>query len=138
MECKKLPSFQLNTKEDADNRINELTNIYVTCLQESSTPKFKPPPIRFPQHIKDAIKLRNYYRRRWQRTRDPEFLRLYYRSLTDVREAITVFTQQRWQDDIEALTPESTSLWKNVPSYADNITTFRPCRVPTAELLIPL
>ncbi|GIZ01321.1 hypothetical protein CEXT_434271 [Caerostris extrusa] len=45
MECKKLPSFQLITKEDADNRISELTNIYVTCLQESSTPKFKPPPI---------------------------------------------------------------------------------------------
>ncbi|GIX94761.1 RNA-directed DNA polymerase from mobile element jockey [Caerostris darwini] len=112
MDNKKLPSFSLKTSADADDRIQELSTVYLTCLQESPSPKFKPPPKRLPQHIKDTIKLRNYYRRRWQRTRDPEFLRHYYKSLIDIREAITVFTQQRWQDDIEALTPESTSLWK--------------------------
>ncbi|GIY58825.1 hypothetical protein CDAR_292531, partial [Caerostris darwini] len=62
MANKNLPSFSFKTAADAEDRIKELTTIYLTCLQESSSPKFKPPPKRLPHHIKCNIKLRNYYR----------------------------------------------------------------------------
>ncbi|GBN55988.1 RNA-directed DNA polymerase from mobile element jockey [Araneus ventricosus] len=82
------------------------------ALAEASTQKFNDPPEKLPIGIRDKIHLRNYFRRQWQRTRDPEFRREFYR----IKEEIAVETKQhllqKRADQIASLTPDSRSLWR--------------------------
>ncbi|GBN16654.1 hypothetical protein AVEN_51055-1, partial [Araneus ventricosus] len=102
------------------------------ALTESSTQKFKDPPEKLPLEIRDKIHLRNYLRRQWQRTRDPEYRREFYKIKDEV-------ANETRAQQIESLTPEARTLWRRSQLLRKPFTPIPPLRDETGDpALVPI
>ncbi|GBM16645.1 RNA-directed DNA polymerase from mobile element jockey [Araneus ventricosus] len=109
---KPLPPCKITSNDAADNAVGCLSKILKETLAEASTQKFKDPPEKLPIGIRDKIHLRNYFRKQWQRTRDPEFRREFYRIKDEIAEETKQHLLQKRAEQIASLTPDSRSLWR--------------------------
>ncbi|GBN91069.1 putative RNA-directed DNA polymerase from transposon X-element [Araneus ventricosus] len=109
---KPLPPCKITSNDDADNTVGCLSKILKEALAEAYTQKFKDPPEKLPLGIRDKIHHRNYFRRQWQRTRDPEFRREFYRIKDEIAVETKQHLLQKRAEQIESLTPESRTLWR--------------------------
>ncbi|GBL94363.1 hypothetical protein AVEN_7339-1 [Araneus ventricosus] len=73
--------------------------------------KFNYPPEKLPLDIRDRIHFRNYLRRQWQSTRDPELRSEFYQIKDEIVEETKQHLLQKRAQQIESLTPESRTLW---------------------------
>ncbi|GBN80876.1 Nucleic-acid-binding protein from transposon X-element, partial [Araneus ventricosus] len=109
---KPLPPCKITCDDDADNAVGCLSKILKEALAEASTQKFKDPPEKLPLDIRDKIHLRNYLRRQWQRTRDNEFRREFYRIKDEIVAETKQHLLQKRAEHITSLSPESRTLWR--------------------------
>ncbi|GBN15055.1 hypothetical protein AVEN_216561-1, partial [Araneus ventricosus] len=103
------------------------------ALTESSTQKFKDPPEKLPLEIRDKIHLRNYLRRQWQRTRDPEYRREFYKIKDEVANETKQHLLQKRAQQIESLTPEARTLWRRSQLLRKPFTPIPPLRDETGD-----
>ncbi|GBN97723.1 hypothetical protein AVEN_123706-1 [Araneus ventricosus] len=121
--------------ESMDATIIEIKigKILKEALAESSTQKFKDPPEKLPLEIRNKIHLRNYLRRQWQRTRDPEYRREFYKIKDEVANETKQHLLQKLAQQTESLTPESRTLWRRSQLLRKPFTSNPPLRGETGD-----
>lgn len=79
-----------------------------------------------PTNIRKVIHLRNWIRKQWQRTWDPEF-KVELNSLNrKIKKLCREHKQQTWEDKIHSLCTTDCTLWKMAKTLKNTITTNRP------------
>ncbi|GBO13238.1 putative RNA-directed DNA polymerase from transposon X-element [Araneus ventricosus] len=82
---------------------------------------------RLPVEIRNKTRLRNYFRRIWQQTRDPHFHSEYLKIKGEVTEDTKEFYSKRYADSIQALTPDN-NLWRKTAQLRKPFTIIPPLR----------
>ncbi|GBM82283.1 hypothetical protein AVEN_44370-1 [Araneus ventricosus] len=107
-----IPEEYSTTKSHIQNQSIPVlaSKILKEALAEVSTQKFRDPLEKLPSDIRDKNQLLNDLRRQWQRTRDPEYRRKFYKIKGEVVTETEQHLLQKRLQQIESLTPESRTL----------------------------
>lgn len=106
------PFTDINDTNDVDNAAKNLTNTLRHALNSATS---HPPKVtsynKFPHELHDKIKLKNYVRKLWSRTKDPA-LKIYLNTLVnEIKREVKKFRNDKWENFISNLAPSDHSLW---------------------------
>lgn len=107
-------SAPLNTEEDIDVAIEEITATLRTAAKASRKPTLTKKQGDLPQHIKMLLQLKNATRKRWQYTRSELSKKIYNNLTKKCRSEIRKYQNETWNKRLTELSVKDNSLWQMV------------------------
>lgn len=106
-------SKHLDANDDIDQAISNLQDIILEAFR-ISVPLVNPKIYydSVPNNIKQLIKLKNHFRRKFQKTRKNEYNKIYKILCNNVNLKLTAWKNSCWENKIKNLEPGNKSLWK--------------------------
>uniref|UniRef100_A0A182FPZ5 Endo/exonuclease/phosphatase domain-containing protein n=1 Tax=Anopheles albimanus TaxID=7167 RepID=A0A182FPZ5_ANOAL len=125
-----------------DELINSLTET-IKEAQELSVPKIIPGHynIKMPDIIKSLIRIKNSYRRKWQRNRSDQFSKFMMNALIElIQKKLATVRNDSWNKTLEAISQDgksSNKLWKLVKTIKKPPSSIPPLQAGNQLLLSP-
>lgn len=118
-------NLNIKTRQDVDNSIQNLTEI-INKAKDKTIPKQKQQTYQqeLPTDILQLIKLRNYYRRQYQRHRLDLYKHEKNRLNNIINYSIKTHFNNKWNKKLENLNVRDNSIWKTAKSFTkkfDNV-----------------
>ncbi|GIX87229.1 RNA-directed DNA polymerase from mobile element jockey [Caerostris extrusa] len=126
----------INT-DATDKAIANFTKTLYTAFDKSSKPKNFPLINKLPRNIKSEIKKRNYYYRRlWQRTKDPEIKRQFKAHHANIKKLLKTLNNKNWEDTTNSYTHNSTALWRKIKTLRNSSENIPPLNTTSGNMAI--
>uniref|UniRef100_A0A2M4CV42 Putative reverse transcriptase n=1 Tax=Anopheles darlingi TaxID=43151 RepID=A0A2M4CV42_ANODA len=133
--------YTLDTTQQIDRKIKALTTT-IQCAHNKSIPLITPGQynIKLPENIKTMIKIKNMYRRIWQRNRRNKQAKLFYTSLEKtISEETNTVRNENWDKTLSNINSKhnnNKTLWKIVKNLKKQKQTIPPLKTNGNEILM--
>ncbi|GIY92741.1 putative RNA-directed DNA polymerase from transposon X-element [Caerostris extrusa] len=80
--------------------------------------------------------MRNYYRRLWQRTKDPETKRKFKAHHANIKKLLKSLNNKNWEDTTNSYTHNSTALWRKIKTLRNSSENIPPLNTASGNMAI--
>ncbi|GFX43741.1 putative RNA-directed DNA polymerase from transposon X-element [Trichonephila clavipes] len=102
----------INNTNDLEQKITEFTEAVIDTQSHASRPIETDRRNFTPHNINHLIKIKNYFRKRYNQTLNPIFKSHYNRAQSDLKKELKKYNDIIWQKRLEALNTADNSLWR--------------------------
>ncbi len=128
----------IHSTEQIDDMVEKYTDILLEA-QHKSVPLITPNKyaINLTPDIEEAIKLRNHYKRQWQRTRNPAIKSLVNKLSKIISARIIDIKNMNWNHELSMIPKSDNKLWQTSKHLKNKNKIMPPLKVAEKTLLTP-